>query len=270
MSSEWPPLYPAFIAITYYAFVIFVAELSRKIVDYFLKKNGNAYAFFIELIAVAQQCTCVYENGIMIRHYGAPGFFGVVFGILLVTSRFNRGAFVSPMWPIEMLFYGTMGTERFLFVLSAQALGGLSAYRLASSLWYYTFKYSTDHARFYRNLPCTISYKVPFYYALAYEIIGCFLIRLLIPRVSESYKRFVIPVIFASFLSFALSYIGVPGLNPVTVSSRLQGCPGLDLQWFLITYWAAPVIGWMAAAALDRSRKSAQVVVNVKSSKKQK
>ena len=51
-------------------------------------------------------------------------------------------------------------TQRFLTVLTAQTLGGLSAYRLASSLWYYTVDYSTDHANFYRNLPCSISYKV--------------------------------------------------------------------------------------------------------------
>ena len=62
-----PPLYPAFIAVTYYAFVLFVAELSRKIVDYCFRKGGNTYAFLIEFIAVAQQCTCVYENGECVR-----------------------------------------------------------------------------------------------------------------------------------------------------------------------------------------------------------
>lgn len=35
----------------------------------------------------------------------------------------------------------------------------------------------------------------------------------------------------------ALAVIGVPGLNPVVASSRLQGCPGLDLQWFIMLYW---------------------------------
>lgn len=103
-------------------------------------------------------------------------------------------------------------------------------------------------------------------YAFAFEILGCFLLRLLIVRVPEAYKRFVVPVIFASFLSFgmfnvkdeyvliylALSQIGVPGLNPVTSASRLQGCPGLDLQWFMITYWFSPVVGWLTAASLDR------------------
>lgn len=51
--------------------------------------------------------------------------------------------------------------------------------------------------------------------------------------------------------SLALYYIGVPGLNPVTASSRLQGCSGLDLQWFMLTYWICPIVGWMAAAIID-------------------
>lgn len=58
--------------------------------------------------------------------------------------------------------------------------------------------------------------------------------------------------------SSALYYIGVPGLNPVTASSRLQGCPGLDLQWFIITYWVAPVFGWLLASTLDGRRPKKQ------------
>ncbi|KAI6236816.1 Aquaporin [Aphelenchoides besseyi] len=61
-------------------------------------------------------------------------------------------------------------------------------------------------------------------------LIGCFMIRLLITKVPENYKRFIVPVIFGSFLSFALTYVGIPALNPVTTSSRLLNCPGLDIQ----------------------------------------
>lgn len=50
----------------------------------------------------------------------------------------------------------------------------------------------------------------------------------------------------------------MPGLNPVTASSRLQGCPGLDLQWFIITYWVAPVFGWLLASTLDGRRPKKQ------------
>ncbi|KAI6236817.1 Aquaporin [Aphelenchoides besseyi] len=181
-----PSLYPAFIAVTYYALVIFLAEVSRKLVDLVTKKGSTLYIFLIELIAVSQQCTCVYENGVMIKHYGAVGFFCAVVGILVVTSRFNRGAFVSPFMPIEMFYRGSISTERFLTVLFAQSLGGYSAYRIANTLWYYTVNYSADHAHFYRDLPCSIQYKVgerlntknllrfevPFMYVIAYEVFG--------------------------------------------------------------------------------------------------
>ncbi|KAI6213750.1 hypothetical protein M3Y94_00188300 [Aphelenchoides besseyi] len=157
--------------------------------------------------------------------------------------------------PIEMFYRGSISTERFLTVLFAQSLGGYSAYRIANTLWYYTVNYSADHAHFYRDLPCSIQYKVPFMYVIAYEVFGCFMIRLLITKVPENYKRFIVPVIFGSFLSFALTYVGIPALNPVTTSSRLLNCPGLDIQWFLIVYWCAPVCGWLLAAALDKNRK---------------
>ncbi|KAI6189701.1 Aquaporin [Aphelenchoides bicaudatus] len=245
-------IWPAFIAVTTYLTIILIAEISRKIVDLFTKKNTKLYIFLIELIAVAQQCTCVYENGVIIRHYGPTGFFFAVFGILLVTSRFNRGAFVSPFGPIEQWYFGSASIEKLLTVLLAQTIGGYSAFRLANGIWFYSMDFSSDHAHLYRNLPCAIQYKVPFLYVFLFEIISCFVLRLLVARVPEAYKRFIVPVIFASFLSFALSNIGIPGLNPVTAASRLQGCPGLDLQWFIVTYYFTPVIGWLAAASLDR------------------
>lgn len=256
--SSVQQFYPAFIAVTSYLTIIFLAEVSRKVVDLFTKENTAVYRFLIELIAVAQQCTCVYENAVIIRHYGPLGFFFAVFGILLVTSKFNRGAFgrsivarfdvflssilVSPLMPIELWYYNTISTEKLLIILSAQAVGGYSAFRIVNNLWYYTLDYSSDHAFLYRSLPCAINYKVQFIYVLGFEILGCFLIRLLIPRVSEAHKRFVVPMIMATSLSFALSNIGVPGLNPVTTASRLQGCPGLDLQWFLATYWVMKLL----------------------------
>jgi hypothetical protein len=55
-------LFPGIIAIGYYAFVFFFAEISRKLVDYAVKKSSLIHAFLIELIGTAQMCTCVYEN----------------------------------------------------------------------------------------------------------------------------------------------------------------------------------------------------------------
>ncbi|CAD5222871.1 unnamed protein product [Bursaphelenchus okinawaensis] len=244
---------PAITALTFYAFVIVVAEICRKLVERVVRKGSVTYVFFMELIAVTQQCTCVYENAIMIKNYGPAGFFFAVFTIASVTSQYNRGAYLSPFLPIEALYKEAMKTETFLAILTAQSLGGYAASRVADGLWYYTMSYSAEHAALYTNLPCAISFKVPYIAALGYEVAGCFALRLLLSRVSVAYRRYIMPLATAGALTFALVYIGVPALNPVTTSSRVLGCPGLDLQWFMITYWTAPVVGWMLASYVDKN-----------------
>uniref|UniRef100_A0A915EJI1 Aquaporin n=1 Tax=Ditylenchus dipsaci TaxID=166011 RepID=A0A915EJI1_9BILA len=249
--------FPAIICIAYYAVVLFLAEISRKLVDVTLKKkNGLLYVFLIELIGTAQQATCVYENGVMIKNYGVWGFFLTVASLLLaIGGIINRGAFISPLAPIEMYTQGKINTEKLMVLLLAQTIGGLSAFRFANTLWYYSLNYSNDHMAFYERLPCAIVYKVSFLYAFLFEIFATFLFRCILHRLPTSYKNYMAPIVVAGFLSIALAFIGVPGLNPVTASSRLQGCPGLDLQWFIMTYWCCPVVGWLLATYFDRKPK---------------
>lgn len=57
--------------------------------------------------------------GIIIKHYGSIGFFFVVFGLTLFGSIVNRGAFVSPLKPIESFIYGKIKLVLFfLFLLN--------------------------------------------------------------------------------------------------------------------------------------------------------
>ncbi|TKR82675.1 hypothetical protein L596_016363 [Steinernema carpocapsae] len=254
---------PMMIAVTYYCIVFIVAELTRNLVDRMLKKGGNAYIFAMEAIATAQMCTCVYENGVMIKHYGVMGFFFTVTSLLFVGASINRGAFVSPLAPIEMYYYKTITLKKLVITLVAEAVGGYSAFRIARSLWYYSMSLSSDHELQYAATTCALAYKLPFAGAVAFEIIGCFLMKLIINRIPVTKKQYIVPIVISSFLSFALVYVGVPGLNPTVASSRLQGCHGLTTQWFLFTYWLCPAVGWMAAAHLDRRSKA-------KSSKKKK
>ncbi|KAK6009603.1 hypothetical protein OSTOST_25459, partial [Ostertagia ostertagi] len=57
-------------------------------------------------------CTCVYENSVMVKHYGPMAFFFTVTSLLTVGSFVNRGAFVSPLAPIEAFLYGIIGPTR--------------------------------------------------------------------------------------------------------------------------------------------------------------
>ncbi|VDM85979.1 unnamed protein product [Strongylus vulgaris] len=63
--------------------------------------------------------------------------------------------------------------------------------------------------------------------------------RLIIPNLPIRGKSYTVAATVAAFLSFALVYVGVPGLNPVVASSRMFGCDGLDTQWFIALYWVS-------------------------------
>lgn len=246
---------PGIIAVAYYAFVFFFAEISRKLIDVVIhNKNSPIYIISMEFIGTAQMCTCVYENSVIIKHYGPLGFFFVVIALQISGIFLNRGAYITPLPVIEQLWNGKISADKFLILLFAQTIGGFSAFRLANTLWYYSLTYSSDHQQLYANLPCAIAYKVPFSYAFLNELICTFLFRFILHRLPTSSKRYLIPFMLSTFLTFSLTYVGVPGLNPVVTSSRLQGCPGLDLQWFMITYWFCPVVGWLLAARLDNAK----------------
>ena len=255
LSLKPETVFPALVSIIFYLVVFFLAEFSRKTLDYFVKKNTRLYVFLIELIGTVQMCTCIYENSIIVKYYGVVGFFLTVVSLLVIGGLINRGAYVSPLAPIELFLRGKLNSEKFMSIILAQTIGGFAAFRCANSLWYYSTAYSNDHFSLYKQLPCSIVYKVSFIYVFIFEIFGAFLLRLILHRLPDAYKQYLAPITVSTFLSFALAYIGVPGLNPVTASSRLQGCPGLDLQWFIMLYWCCPVVGWLIGAQFDSKRK---------------
>ncbi|EYC34615.1 hypothetical protein Y032_0001g55 [Ancylostoma ceylanicum] len=253
ISSDISFYYPAISAVIYYITVFTIAEITRKVLERTVHKSSSFYVFAVELIATAQMCTCVYENSVMVKYYGPLAFFFTVTSLLTVGSFVNRGAFVSPLAPIEAFYYGIIGPARLLTLLSAEAIGGFTAFRFARSLWWHSLQYSQAHFENFTNPACTINYKIAFPLVIAFEIVGSFLLRLILPNLPLRGKSYTVSATVAAFLSFALVYVGVPGLNPVVASSRLFGCEGIDTQWFIALYWICPVIGWLAAAALQKS-----------------
>ncbi|KHN86094.1 Putative aquaporin-10 [Toxocara canis] len=250
---------PLLIATSFYSTVFIIAELTRKIVDRYVTPNTLLYYFLIEAIATAQMCTCVYENAVIVRHYGPAGFFFTVTSLLFAGSFVNRGAFVSPLKPVELFYFGSIGLDRLLTVLAAETLGGYSAYRVARRLWYWSLSLAADHAISYETTRCAFAYKVPFVYAFAFEILGSFLMRSIHTRLPLNSTRYAAPAITSAFLTFSLAFIGVVGLNPTVSSSRMQGCDGLSTQWFILTYWVCPTVGWMLSAIVDSKAKEQMV-----------
>ncbi|CAJ0945919.1 unnamed protein product, partial [Mesorhabditis belari] len=239
--------------IVFYVGVFTFAWLTRRFIDvlgakYFRKfKDSDLYVFLMEFIATAQMCTCVYENGIIVKHFGWQGFGTIVAILLFAGSFFNRGAFVNPLVPIELFYYGVMTWQRTFITLAAQCLGGWAAFRLAMNLWFWSADYSLDHA-LALDPNCTLRYKIGPEFVILWELVGTFLLRTGIAMMPLKLKTLGVPVMVAGFLSFAMVWVGIPALNPLVVSSRLWGCRGVDDQWFILYYWIIPLIGWLSAS----------------------
>uniref|UniRef100_A0A915PW58 Aquaporin n=1 Tax=Setaria digitata TaxID=48799 RepID=A0A915PW58_9BILA len=254
MQSATVDLHPLFVAICFYLSVFIIAELTRKFVDKYEVPGSLLFCFLMEVIATAQMCTCVYENAVIIRHYGLLGFFFTVALLIFSGGIMNREAFVSPLVPIELYCKGTLPLKRLIVTLVGEMVGGYSAYRIARNLWYWSLNLSSDHAIFYKSTSCELVYKVPFMFVPAFEVFGCFLMRYILCRIPANFKKFVAPAVVSGFLTSALLFVGVAGLNPTVASSRLQGCEGLNTVWFVMTYWICPVIGWMLSALIDNRK----------------
>ncbi|VDO29460.1 unnamed protein product [Onchocerca flexuosa] len=249
MSSTEFDSYPLVVALGYYMTVFVVAEYETA--------GTLSFYLLMEVIATAQMCTCVYENALIIRHYGLLGFFFAVTLLIFSGGIMNREAYVSPLIPIELYYKGTLSAEKLLTIIAGEMIGGYSAYAFARHLWYWSLNLSADHAFFLENPACKLTYKVgthqvPFIFVPSFEVIGCFLMRYILRRIPPNLKIYMVPTVISSFLTFASLFIGVPGLNPTIVSSRLQGCEGLSTIWFILTYWICPIIGWMLSVFMDK------------------
>ncbi|EFO26588.1 hypothetical protein LOAG_01892 [Loa loa] len=251
MSSTELNFYPLLVAVCFYLSVFVIAELTRKLVDKYGTAGSLLSYFLMEMIATAQMCTCVYENAVIIRHYGLLGFFFTVAILIFSGGIMNREAYVSPLTPIELYYKGALPLKRLLITVTGETVGGYSAYRVARNLWYWSLNLSSDHAFFYELKSCELIYKVPFMFVPSFEMVGCFLMRYILCRIPKNAKKYIAPTVVSAFLTLALLVVGVPGLNPTVASSRLHGCDGLNTVWFILTYWICPVIGWMLSAFID-------------------
>ncbi|CAD6192273.1 unnamed protein product [Caenorhabditis auriculariae] len=266
---DQPHLYPLYTAISFYAAVFVIGEISRVLVDKFITRRGSSHDFLIELIGTIQMCTCVYENGIIVKHYGLNGFFVVVGLLLTAGGVFNRGAFTNCLPIIEEFWYNRISSSRLLTLISAQLIGATFASKVAYTIWNNTSQYSNAHLENARNTQCILNYHQPAGTVIAFEVIGAATMRFVCGYLASSPKlRKLIPFAVSLYLTLALYVIGVPGLNPIVATSRLFGCQGIDNQSFFLLYWICPIVGWMLGAALFRA--DGNLSVKPKSSGKKK
>lgn len=90
-----------------HVFMKMVCVFTFSIFYLFTKFNNHIY--FVSIYSSSEQHYYIQISAIILRHYGAVGFFFVVASVLFLGGCVNRGAFISPLAPIELFFYQTIG-----------------------------------------------------------------------------------------------------------------------------------------------------------------
>lgn len=155
---------PIITSILFYAIVIGFCEICRRGCDKFFTESvspSSPKRFLIEAIGALQAITCVYENHLVIRNYGLGGFVVVVFILLIIHGRTNRGCILSPAVVSERYFTGQLGIFDSFSVLTAELIGGTFAFQLAGFFW--RLGLSDEHLVHYKTFQCFLSYSVILY-----------------------------------------------------------------------------------------------------------
>lgn len=152
------PIVPS---IFFYAIVVGFCEICRRGCDKYLQNSGSPLSpkmFLIEAIGALQAITCVYENQLVVKYYGLPGFAVVVFILLNVHRLTNRGCILSPAVVSEQYFRGQIRLFDSFAVVLAELIGGTFAFKLAGLFW--RLGLSEQHFVHYDTFECILAYKV--------------------------------------------------------------------------------------------------------------
>jgi len=235
-----------FVVLAYHASVFVACELGRRFVEKTFRHSSLAHFFLMELLCTMNTTVGVYENAIMFKTYGLWTIVYIIASVIL-TSKYNRGAFGSPLPPFEAFFKGTLSQTKLGLVLLAEAIAVYVGYPIARFIWSNTFWLLDEHRMSYHSENCEFALKAPLVYAFAYEMVNGFLMRsaFLIPG---KLKAVAIPAVFISSLMFAGKYIGSPGITPILAASRFFGCAPLEPLMFFAVYCVAPLVGWMLSS----------------------
>jgi len=247
---------PAVASIVFYGVVIIFCELFRRILDVLYGSGSrpplSVKGFLTEAIGTLQAISCVYENQLIVKYYGLVGFALAIFLLLTVHRLTNRGAICSPPALLERLILGQQIVDG-AAILAAELVGAALAFRLAFLVW--SLGLSTDHTTLSETFECTLVHKVPLTYVAAYEFTAVFLIRSFVGLTARR-KPYWTPYAAAAAISIGIptgfALVGPVALNPIIAFGRLSGCKGLTWYEHFVTYWLAPISGWIVALITEK------------------
>ncbi|XP_037049786.1 putative aquaporin-10 [Bradysia coprophila] len=240
----------------FYAIVVGFCELCRRGCDKYLKNSGSPTSpkgFLISAIGALQAITCVYENQLVVQHYGLGGFAVTVFLLLNVHRLTNRGCILSPAAVSERYLIGQMGIRDCVGVLVAELLGGALGFKLAGLFW--RLGLSEQHFVHYKTFDCMLAYKTPILTVALYEFLAVMAIRIIIGYVTKhkpKYSAYAISLSVSLLLTIGIATVGPVALNPLVAHGRFFGCKGISHYEYALTYWLAPISGWILGWQVDK------------------
>lgn len=247
---------PIIPSLFFYAIVVGFCELCRRGCDKYLANSGSPISpkgFLISAIGALQAITCVYENQLVVQHYGLAGFALTVFLLLNVHRLTNRGCILSPAAVSERYLMGQMGLLDSVGVVVAELLGGTFGFQLAGLFW--RLGLSDRHYTHYKTFDCVLAYKTPILTVALYEFAAVLAIRIIIgyftkhkPKISA----YAISLSVSLLLTIGMATVGPVALNPLVAYGRFSGCKGISYYDFLLTYWLAPLSGWIVGWQVDK------------------
>ncbi|CAB3402814.1 unnamed protein product [Caenorhabditis bovis] len=244
----------------YYGTVTASCELARHVCDRFLDKKSTLFLFAIEFLGTLQVTTTIFENGVVDIYFGRQMFALTLFTMGLVFAFCTRGAFCSPLAPFEQYVFGKMKLKEFIRTIIAQLFAGYCSYRFARTIWTQTYVPSEAHTRMASLVDqCQFNHQYQLYVHLAFELIGTFIVRHVLVRATSEERDSRIRTIFPAFFmamvfTGTVTYVGDQALDPLVATTLFYGCRGIDVQQYILIYWLAPVVGWLASAYVDNSK----------------
>ncbi|TMS35530.1 hypothetical protein L596_002915 [Steinernema carpocapsae] len=148
-----------FVVLVYHVAVFAVCEIARRFVERTFNPKSLIYFFLMELICTVNTTVGTYENGFLIGVYGLWAIVYIIVSAIL-TGKYNRGAFGSPLPPFEAFFNGYLSHAKMALLLVAELIAVAIGYPIAQSIWSQTFWALEQHKTGYYSSGCELFFKV--------------------------------------------------------------------------------------------------------------
>ncbi|EFP13144.1 hypothetical protein CRE_07700 [Caenorhabditis remanei] len=238
---------PLILAAIYLGLLNFAAFFSKMIAEKLVRREGLQRTFLIQFIATIQICAGFYEEPVL-KSVGDLGFF--VFNFL---NFYTAGVVPNSLSAIERFTVKRKGNgEKMLTFFFAQVIGALIAPYMAVFIWSVMAGQTNrpelvgTHAKLLGTGLCHWKFE-SFYGPLLTQFVIAAVMRFLLTSKGIRRRSLAVPLVYAAYFTFARTFIGFPGFDPIHSLARVSHCwlrREIFVKWTLC-YVFAPICGWL-------------------------